>query len=43
MSQPLPLNPAFKNIPVYQGGRPIEEVAREMGLPGGGHRQAGVE
>jgi histidinol-phosphate aminotransferase len=33
MSSPLPLNPALQNIPVYQGGRPIEEVAREMGLP----------
>ncbi len=33
MSSPLPLNPALKNVPVYQGGRPIEEVAREMGLP----------
>jgi histidinol-phosphate aminotransferase len=33
MSQPLPLNPALKNVPAYQGGRPIEEVAREMGLP----------
>src|SRR5579859_4336455 len=33
MSQPLPLNPALKDIPVYQPGRPIEEVARELGLP----------
>ncbi|HXC98749.1 MAG TPA: histidinol-phosphate transaminase [Verrucomicrobiae bacterium] len=33
MSSPLPLNPALKNVPVYQGGRPIDEVAREMGLP----------
>jgi len=33
MSSPLPLNPALRNVPVYQGGRPIEEVAREMGLP----------
>jgi histidinol-phosphate aminotransferase len=33
MSSPLPLNPALQNVPVYQGGRPIEEVAREMGLP----------
>src|SRR5580704_15729948 len=30
---PLPLNPALKDVPVYQPGRPIEEVAREMGLP----------
>src|SRR5580698_2164059 len=27
------LNPALKNLPVYQPGRPIEEVAREMNLP----------
>jgi len=33
MSSPLPLNPALQNVPIYQGGRPIEEVAREMGLP----------
>ena len=29
----LSLNPALKNLPVYQPGRPIEEVAREIGLP----------
>jgi histidinol-phosphate aminotransferase len=28
----LPLNPALKDLPVYQPGRPIEEVARELGL-----------
>ncbi|HEU5123660.1 MAG TPA: histidinol-phosphate transaminase [Verrucomicrobiae bacterium] len=33
MSQPLPINSALKNLPVYQPGRPIEEVARELGLP----------
>ncbi len=33
MSTPLPLNPSLRNVPVYQGGRPIEEVARELGLP----------
>ena len=33
MSTPLPLNPALANVPVYQPGRPIEEVARELGLP----------
>ncbi|HZV36369.1 MAG TPA: histidinol-phosphate transaminase, partial [Verrucomicrobiae bacterium] len=33
MSTPLPLNPALENVPVYQPGRPIEEVARELGLP----------
>src|SRR5215207_11177382 len=31
----LPLTPALKNLPVYQPGRPIEEVARELGLPAG--------
>ena len=29
----LPLNPALARHPVYQPGRPIEEVARELGLP----------
>lgn len=29
----IPLNPALKTLPVYQPGRPIEEVARELGLP----------
>jgi histidinol-phosphate aminotransferase len=29
---PLPLNPALRNLPVYQPGRPIEDVARELGL-----------
>jgi histidinol-phosphate aminotransferase len=29
---PLPLNPNLKSLPVYQPGRPIEEVARELGL-----------
>ena len=29
---PLPLNPALATLPVYQPGRPIEEVARELGL-----------
>ncbi|HET7625129.1 MAG TPA: histidinol-phosphate transaminase [Verrucomicrobiae bacterium] len=29
----LPFNPALKELPVYQPGRPIEEVARELGLP----------
>lgn len=33
MSTPLPFNPALENVPVYQPGRPIEEVARELGLP----------
>jgi histidinol-phosphate aminotransferase len=32
----LPLNPALEGLPVYQPGRPIEEVAREFGLPLGG-------
>jgi histidinol-phosphate aminotransferase len=29
----LKINPALKTLPVYQPGRPIEEVARELGLP----------
>jgi len=29
----LPFNPALGKVPVYQPGRPIEEVARELGLP----------
>ena len=33
MSTPLPFNPALQHLPVYQPGRPIEEVARELGLP----------
>ena len=32
MSNPLPLNPALRDLAVYQPGRPIEEVARELGL-----------
>jgi histidinol-phosphate aminotransferase len=30
---PLPFNPVLGNLPVYQPGRPIEEVARELRLP----------
>lgn len=33
MKLPFSLNPALENLPVYQPGRPIEEVARELGLP----------
>src|ERR1700739_1738307 len=29
----LPLSPYLKTLPVYQPGRPIEEVARELNLP----------
>ncbi len=29
----LRFNPVLLNLPVYQPGRPIEEVARELGLP----------
>ena len=29
----LPLNPFLEGLPVYQPGRPIDEVAREFGLP----------
>ena len=32
----LPLNSSLKNLPTYQPGRPIEEVARELGLPAEG-------
>jgi histidinol-phosphate aminotransferase len=30
---PFSLNPALEHLPVYQPGRPIEEVARELRLP----------
>src|SRR5436190_15196863 len=30
---PFPTNPVLESLPVYQPGRPIEEVARELGLP----------
>ena len=30
---PFATNPVLKTLPVYQPGRPIEEVARELGLP----------
>ena len=30
---PYPTTPALATLPVYQPGRPIEEVARELGLP----------
>src|SRR2546422_11143611 len=33
MPLPFPINPALRDLPVYQPGRPIEEVAREVGLP----------
>jgi histidinol-phosphate aminotransferase len=33
MSIPCPVNRSLNDIPVYQPGRPIEEVARELGLP----------
>src|ERR1700722_19129023 len=33
MPTPLPLSPFLKTLPIYQPGRPIEEVARELGLP----------
>jgi len=33
MALPFPINPALKDLPVYQPGRPIEEVARDLGLP----------
>lgn len=33
MPLPFPLNPSLEQLPVYQPGRPIEEVARELNLP----------
>lgn len=33
MSLPFQLNPVLQTLPVYQPGRPIEEVAREMNIP----------
>jgi histidinol-phosphate aminotransferase len=33
MSLPFALNPVLQYLPVYQPGRPIAEVARELGLP----------
>ena len=33
MPIPCPVNRSLNDIPVYQPGRPIEEVARELGLP----------
>ncbi len=36
MSASLSFNPALENLPVYQPGRPIEEVARELNLPAEG-------
>src|ERR1035437_6974736 len=36
MTTPLPTNTVLKNLPTYQPGRPIEEVARELGLDPGG-------
>ncbi len=33
MKSQIEFNPALENLPVYQPGRPIEEVARELGIP----------
>jgi histidinol-phosphate aminotransferase len=33
MALPFAINPALQDLPVYQPGKPIEEVAREVGLP----------
>src|SRR5512140_815184 len=33
MPLPFATNPNLQAVPVYQPGRPIEEVARELGLP----------
>ena len=35
MQLPFPINPVLQHLPVYQPGRPIDEVARELGLPAG--------
>jgi len=35
MALPFKINPTLANLPVYQPGRPIEEVARELGMPFG--------
>ena len=35
MHLPFTLNPVLEHLPVYQPGRPIAEVARELGLPEG--------
>src|SRR6476646_861160 len=35
MHPSLPLNPSLETLPVYLPGKPIEEVAREVGLPPG--------
>src|SRR5580765_5262946 len=29
---PFPVNPVLKTLPTYQPGRPIDDVARELGL-----------
>ena len=33
MSNTLPYNSSLAGLPIYQAGRPIEEVARELGVP----------
>ena len=33
MAFPITFNPTLATLPVYQPGRPIEEVARELGIP----------
>jgi len=33
LNMQMPFNPALTALPVYQPGRPIEEVARELGRP----------
>jgi len=36
MALPFSLNPSLATLPVYVPGRPIEEVARELGIPAAG-------
>ena len=33
MNIPPPVNTGLRDLPTYQPGRPIEDVARELGLP----------
>src|SRR5512143_2925801 len=35
MPSVLPFNPMLEHLPVYQPGRPIDEVARELGMDPG--------
>ena len=41
MALPFPTNPVLTTLPVYQPGRPIEEVAREITVLLAGSEVAG--